>query len=318
MARAWTQTALDELFERLPTDRPFTSAMALHVGVPAHRVHEWVEARRLRALLRGVYAVRGLPDSLETRWAAVRTVVPADCVVTDRTAAWLHGAPMTAVPGEQDAAPLVCVFAPPGRRLRNGLTRSGERRLAAEDVVHVGGVQVTTPLRTACDLLRQGHRDQALGVTDMLAGCAGLSARRIEAELGRFKRYRGIVQARALAPVVDGRSGSPSESVMRLRWHDAGLPRPECQVEVESPVGSYYIDVGLPGERFGAEYFGAEFHHESTAHHDETRLAWIRDVLGWTLPVLRRVNVHGRQQDAEFVLRAAWRDHRARHARTIV
>jgi hypothetical protein len=41
---------------------------------------------------RGVYAMPDLVDDLELRLAMLRLVVPSECVVTDRTAAWLWGA----------------------------------------------------------------------------------------------------------------------------------------------------------------------------------------------------------------------------------
>jgi hypothetical protein len=40
----------------------------------------------------------------------------------------------------------------------------------------------------------------------------------------------------------------------RLRWLDVGLPRPECQVEIPAlNGGSYYLDIGLPERKLGAE-----------------------------------------------------------------
>ncbi len=88
-------------------------------------------------------------------------VVPEDCVVTDRTAAWLWGAGSALAPNDHLKVPKASVFAPPGRRLRNNLTASGERMLTDRDVVELGGLLVTTSLRTACDLARLLHRDQA-------------------------------------------------------------------------------------------------------------------------------------------------------------
>ena len=70
------------------------------------------------------------------------------------------------------------MFSPPGYRLRNGLVASGERMLRPEDVVEIGGLRVTTPLRTACDLGRLLHRDQAFAAMDSLAGLGAFSVER--------------------------------------------------------------------------------------------------------------------------------------------
>ena len=51
--------------------------------------------------------------------------------------------------------------------------------------------------------------------------------------------------------------------------------------------------------RFGAEYFGEEFHGEDEKEHDESRLVWLREELGWVIVVLRKENVYGHDQDAE-------------------
>ena len=52
-------------------------------------------------------------------------------------------------------------------------------------------------------------------------------ARAADAEIGRFRGFRGVVQLRCLAPLGDGRAESPGESALRLHWYDAGLPTPE-------------------------------------------------------------------------------------------
>jgi len=179
--------------------------------------------------------------------------------------------------------------------------------LSTDDVVERDGVLVTTPLRTACDALRLLHRDQAIAVSDMLTSVGAFEVERVSQELERFKGYRGVIQARALAPLIDRGSGSPGESIVRMRWYDAGLPRPTCQVEVEAPRGSYFIDLGLPGMKFGAEYFGEEFHGPDEAERDRSRLAWIRDVEGWTIVVIRKDNLFGPKQNAEQQLRSAYR-----------
>jgi hypothetical protein len=133
-------------------------------------------------------------------------------------------------------------------------------------------------------------------------------------ELTRFRGYRGIVQARVLAALVDERSQSLWESVLRLCWYDAGLPRPECQVEIEAPYGSYFRDMGLPELRFGAEYDGEEFHGPNQLLHDTERRAWAKHHGGWEIVVARKEHVIGRKQDIGRTLRREFDRHQAEAA----
>jgi hypothetical protein len=275
-----------------------------------------VDYPQLRALVRhglvkrpvhGVYAVSVLPDTLAFRVSVLKLVVPEACVVTDRTAGWLWGATMVLAPNDHLLTPRVSVFCPPGCRLRRTLVASGERRLAADDVSEIDGLRVTTPLRTACDLGRLLHRDQAIAALDSLTALGSFSLDELVAETTRFRRYRGVVQLRVLVLLVDPRSQSPGESVLRLRWIDIGLPRPQCQVEVATDWGtSYWVDIGLPELRFGAEYDGEEFHDEAHQAADEARRRWLREEREWTIEVARKSNVYGREQDIHQSLRTAY------------
>lgn len=294
---------LVERYLKLPLDAPFTTASARDTGAGWNDLRRLVAAGVLRHPVQGVYCAAGLVDDLDHRIDALRLVVPGDCVVTDRTAGWLWGAPMILAPGDHLETPAVSVFAPPGRRLRNELTDSGERMLAESDAVILRGLRVTTPLRTACDLGRLLPREQALAAMDALAGLGAFSVDQLCFEALRFKGYRGVIQLRFLAPLVEPKSGSPGESGLRLRWLDVGLPRPTCQLEIPAPNGSYYLlDMGLRERRLAAEYDGEEFHGEEQRGRDEYRREWARQQLGWTIVVARRHNLYGREQNIESLL----------------
>lgn len=296
------ETAVLECLRAWPT--PFTTSEALAAGATFPRLRAWAAAGLLAHPLRGVYHSPLLPDDLELRLAVLRLVVPEDCVVTDRTAGWLWGANMILAPGDHQQTPKVSVFSPPGHRLRNGLAASGERQLAEDDVVDLAGLRVTTPLRTAGDLGRLLHRDQAFAALDSLAGLRMFTADDLLRSVVRFAGYRGVVQLRALAPLVDPDAQSPGESVLRLRWIDLGLERPQCQVPVPAPNGAtWWLDMGLPERRFAAEYDGEEFHGDAQEAHDTWRRDWLRRTEGWTIVVARKQNVYGRSQDVDALLR---------------
>jgi very-short-patch-repair endonuclease len=288
----------------LPQGRPFTAAEALDRGVTWVTLRRLVSERLLVHPVRGVYALPDLADNLELRLAMLRLVVPHDCVVTDRTAAWLWGATMALAPNDHLRAPPVSVFAPPGRRLRNGLVDSGERRLGVEDVVELGGLLVTSPIRTACDLGRLLHRDQAFAAMDALAALHRFELEELRLEVERFKGYRGVVQLRSLVPWVRDGSQSQAESILRLRWVAEGLPEAECQVEVDGPDGPYFLDIGNREHRLAAEYDGAEFHGEDEREHDEDRRRWMSTNRAWVIVVVRKENLFGRRQDVHLLLRA--------------
>lgn len=295
------------LLGRLPDDRPFLAAEAAARGVDAKRLHRLLAGGLLRRPLRRVYVAAGLEDTLPLRLSALRLVVPSGCVVTDRTAAWLWAGDRMLAPNDHLAVPRLHVFAPPGRRLRNSLVDSGERMLAEADVTSLEGVLVTTPLRTACDLGRLLHRDQALGALDVLSALPGASPADIARAVTRYKGYRGVIQLRSLLPLADPRCRWPSESILRLRWYDAGLPRPVCQIEVPTPWGTTYtLDVGLPALKYAAEYDGEAYHGADRHEHDEARRDWLRHDGSWVIVVLRRDNVHGPGQDAERLLREGY------------
>jgi len=293
---------------RIPLDAPFTYAQARDLGIARRQLMRLLELGLIRRPFKGVYVAASLKDTMALRLAVLTLVVPPDCVLTDLTAGWLWAGDRMLAPNSHLIAPALSVFCKPGHRLRSKLTDSGERRFMPRDLVEVQGLVATAPLRTACDCGRLLHRDQAFAALDTLSATDAFTVDELLVEVNRFKGYRGVIQLRSFAPLTDPRSDSQSESVLRLRWYDACLPRPECQVEAETPWGTpYLVDVGRPDERFGAEYFGEEFHGEDRTQHDQRRLTWLEGEGGWTIVVARKHNVYGPHQDIVDILTATWR-----------
>src|SRR5213595_3644398 len=75
----------------LPLDVPFTGADALALGVSRQTLRTMLERGHLRRMLQGVYVAAQARDDMDLRAIALSLVVPTGAVVTDRTAAWLHG-----------------------------------------------------------------------------------------------------------------------------------------------------------------------------------------------------------------------------------
>lgn len=276
----------------LPIDRPFTTAYAASAGVGPGLRRRLVETGLLRPVLRGVLVATQVPDSLRLRVRAVRLVVPEYAVAVDRLAAWIHGVdalPRSAI----HEMPSLDVFSRTGSRMRRDRIRSGVRDLTARDVCVIDGLRVTSPLRTACDLGRLLWRYDALGAIDGFLRL-GVDRDELVREVERFKGFRGVVQLRRLVPLGDPRAESQPESALRLHWHEAELPWPDTQIWVhDGDVPRYRIDLGHERSRYGAEYFGEEWHDEDQREHDEGRIQWLEDSRDWVMDVFLKHHVYG-------------------------
>jgi hypothetical protein len=291
----------------LPLDRPFTRAQAADARVDPRRLRALVEDGLLRKVLRGVYAATQAPDSVLFRAQAVGLVVPDCAIVTDRTAAWLHGVPILER-GAHLEAPPISICETVDSRVRRADVDGRRRQLLDRDIVEVHGIRVTTPLRTGLDLGRRLWRFDALAALDGVLR-VGVDHDELLEETDRFKGYRGVIQLRSLAPLADGRAESPGESALRLHWYDAGLPRPEPQYWILDDWGHeiYRLDVPHPGLKYAAEYDGEEFHSsDADVEHDNERRAWMRRERGWVIDVFEKDDVYGRDTDITSRLRAGF------------
>lgn len=299
----------------LPVDKPFTRSMARAAGVNDQLLQRLYQRGMLRRPVRNVYVGAGVPDSIQLRLAVLSLVVPQGCFVADHSAAWLHAGDVALPPNGHLEVPRLSVFRPADEgRLRNDLTRSGERTVRDDDLTELDGLLVTTPLRTSWDLGRLQQPDLALAGMDQMLALGVFEHEELVAGLPRFARQRGVVQLRGLVPLVDGRAQSFGESGLRRRWHDAGLPRPELQIPVmvDGRV-LYWLDMGLEEERFAAEYDGERWHSdERDRQYDAGRRGWLREERAWWIEVFRNENVYGQRQDATERLATAHRELRSR------
>ena len=291
----------------VPIDHPFTRSWARGAGVTDRQLADWVAASLLISPMRGVFHAAQLPDGLELRLACLGVVVPEGAVVTGRTAGWVHGAPMILAPGDHVCIPHVEMHLPPGSRLRNPLATGGERSLLGHEVVCIGGIWVTAKLRTTVDLGRGLRREQAFAAMCAMAKVADFDEQDLAMavrEHGRFAGYRGIRQARELAPLVNPKHDSPPECILALAGHDEpGVPCLEPQHPVPSPHGSYFVDLAVPALKYGAEYKGAFWHDESRTEADEQRLAWLVEHEGWIIDEFDDNDVYGPGRDPGSRLR---------------
>jgi hypothetical protein len=279
----------------VPVDRPFTTSWARAQGVDARRLRSWVRTGLLVAPVHGVLYAAQIPDCLALRIACLRLVVPEHAVVTDRTAAWLHGAPMVLEPNAHLLVPRVDLFLPPGGRLRRTVLRSGERELFPGEIEVLDGLRVTSPLRTVCDLGMKLPRKPAFAAMCSLLKVSDFTLEDISHQADvRFKGHRWVRQLRALIPLCDPRFESPGESILALIWHDTpGLPAFEPQWEVEAPTGSFFLDLAVPALAYAAEYNGDEWHGEDREAADKARQEWLEQRGGWAFGIFVAEDIKG-------------------------
>jgi hypothetical protein len=251
---------LDSSFP-LPATVPFTTAAARREGLLPRDLTALVAAGLLRRPVKGVYLSTAAGDSLDLRVASLKLVVPEDCVVVDGHAGWLLGAEMALAPGEHIDIRPVSVFRPSGAgRLRNVLAASGERWLPDGHVTEVGGLRVTTAIRTAWDLGRTRWPSRALAGVDQMLRLGLFSHPEFLAGIAQFRGRRWVTTLRAIGPLADGRAESPPESVLRLLCYENMLAMTP-QVEVHD--GDRFVarlDLADEALLVGAEYDGVEWH----------------------------------------------------------
>jgi hypothetical protein len=299
-------TALLGPDSQVPIDRPFTREEALASGVSPARLARMVDQGLIVSPLRGALHAAGLPDGLALRAACAKLVVPGDAVITDRTAGWLHGAPMVLAPGDHLRIPDLDLFRPPGNRVRRGSVRSGERTLRQDEIVVIHGLRVTTKLRTTCDLGMQLPRRQAFAAICAMMKVADFTNGDISHQADtRFKGYRWVSQLRALARLATPCFDSPGECSLALSWIDEGtLPPFVPQYEVRGPHGPCYLDLAVPDLLYAAEYDGAAWHGPDQEVHDHERREYLRVEHGWMIDVFRDEHVSGPTPSAGELLRA--------------
>lgn len=266
---------LDPLHALLPLDRPFDRRTARAAGIERAALERLLRSGAVRRVLRGVYASAEAPDTRAFRAAAVALAAGDQCVVRDRTSAWVHGVAVEALTG----APATVVPLDVLTRTTSG--RSGSHRLAVHDLQRVDGLRVTTPLRTALDLGRLLPPDRALACLDALLRGGSFTHAALLAELPRMTGCPGVGQLRALAVQADARADGTAESVLRLHWHAARLPTPVPGMPVAAGGRLLRLALAVERRQFAAVVSGQLLRGEVTAE-DLVAL----EVAGWRVVVL--------------------------------
>jgi hypothetical protein len=154
-----------------------------------------------------------------------------------------------------------------GGRSKNGFVRHCVG--IPEDVVTIDGLQVTTLARTLIDVAASS--DMAVGVaagdfalratdpSDSGVLLARTTVQELGAELAALPVSSGAARGRRAIEFVDGRSGSPGESLSRVVIHQLGFPAPELQARFDDARGLVgFVDFWWPDASVTGEFDGHE------------------------------------------------------------
>lgn len=289
----------------LPVTEPFTFTMAREAGISRRRLVALLETGLVRRALKGVYLATEIGDSLSIRAACLRLVAPADCIIVDRHAGWLLGAEMILAPGEHISLRPLSLFRPAGHgRLRNDIASSGERDVTDSETVEIGGLRVTTALRTSWDLGRVRWPDEAIAGVSMMHRLGAYDPEEFIEGIEQFRGHRWVTTLRAIGPIADGRFESPPEAVLALRCHQARFPMTP-QVDVATAAGEFIARLDLANEDLLAavEYDGAEWHTSPAQQaRDRERRLDVRDE-GWLVEAFTKSDLFTRTGSADVRIR---------------
>ena len=280
--------------------QPFDLTMALDLGLTRKELRAHLVVGKLRRLFRGVYVDARTPDTREQRLAGIKLIAPAEAIVCNESASWLMAVDAYK-PSEQYLLEPSLVVPHGSTRVTKPGVRCRQAIIASSDVTEIDGVLVTTPLRTASDLLRRLYRPYALSAADGLAHAGLIELEPLWEFVANLKGYPGIVQARSLALLVEPLAASPGESWQRLRIVDAGFPIPRSQFPIVDNFGrTRWVDLAYPHLKIAAEYDGREFHTDTwDVNHDHTRRNYLSSVMSWRFAIARKEDIFGEKVDFE-------------------
>ncbi|SDO55881.1 DUF559 domain-containing protein [Geodermatophilus sp. DSM 45219] len=197
-----------------------------------------------------------LDDAIDSRerLALLAGLLPADAAYSHATAAALLGAHVD-LPARAHVA-----MTP-----RRVLPQRAEfvvhaRGLTEQDVVLHRGLRTTSGPQTWLDLAGQLPAHELLAVGDALMRGGHLPPEALARRLERAARVRGVVRARECAPLLDPRSMSRPESLVRYWLVTSDLPDPQPQLPVCDRWGRVvaHADLGYEEWKVLLEYEGRQ------------------------------------------------------------
>lgn len=247
----------------------FSVASALDLGVGTKRLR----GPDLERPFWGIRALSGSADTIDGLALAYAARMPPHAFYSHTTAAALWGIPLPWTP----SAPLH-VAVPPGHAVPCGRGVAGHRLgIDAGDVVQLSGLRLTSLARTWCDLGAMLSGEDLVAAGDFLIWRRRVPGLRLtpddlSAAVGRFPGRRGRPLLERTLPLLSDRADSPPESVLRVRFAVAGLPRPAVNRELFDDTGAF---LAMPDLAFLA--YKVCFDYEGDHHRTDPR-QWEKDI----------------------------------------
>ena len=227
--------------------------------------------RDLSAPFRGVREVHESAD-LRELCRSYSTIMRPDAYFCGPTAAALWGIPL---PRHLETDRRLHVGLPHGRRATRLTGTVGHHFvITAGELTSAGGLRLTTPARTWCDLAPYLTVEQLVSAGDHLlwrdAPLATLAE--IADMVRRHPGRRGAGTRVAAVPKLSDGSAAPSETTLRLRFAAAGLPPVTPNHEVFGEHGTLIavIDLAFVEYEVGVDHEGD--------HHRTDQRQWRRDL----------------------------------------
>jgi hypothetical protein len=236
-------------------------------------------------LARGLYISRSTTPDLAARCRAWSLVLPPDAAFSHRTAGELLGAPIAS-----SAVPHVSLT--PRRVLPQWTDLAvHSRRLQPQDVTEHERLRLTSGAQTFLDLAPSVWPEDLVAVGDALMRRGHMTAEDLAERLVRADRVRGVVRARACAPLLSPLSMSRPESVIRYWVLTSDLPAPQAQIPIRDRWGVVrtHADLGFEEWRVALEYEGRQHADDDQFGRDIDRYS-LMAADGWL--TLRFANRH--------------------------
>ncbi|WP_246080570.1 DUF559 domain-containing protein [Modestobacter altitudinis] len=258
----------------------YTWATARAMGVTRRQVER--DGHRIG---QGLYLSTAVEPSLTERCRAWARVLPPTAAFGGATAAVLLGAPLAEPPRPTVVLPPHAVV--PARPELVRLVRT----LTPVDLGTIHGLQVTSGSQTFLDLAALLPPHDLVTVGDALYRGRHLDADRLAERLARADRVRGVVRARACAPLLSPQAQSRPESLMRYWLATSELPDPEPQVPLFDGRGREVAhgDLGYRRWKVLLEYEGRQHAEREQFRRDVDRYS-LMGADGWL--VLRFADQH--------------------------
>lgn len=255
---------------------PFTGSYAESLGVPRRRLNGQAFAR----LFRDVYVSAAVQvDEATRRRAAILLVPGAALSHTSAAEHWRFPLPLSL---HRDVVHLAVGFGAQAAHVR-GL-RVHELRLGSGDVVTDGGVAVLSPSRTMLDLAPWLSLADLTAATDWAVRQGLVTKAELAESAYQAKGHRGVRRLRGAVGLCDPGAESPQESRLRVVLVCAGLPRPECNVDIDDAREQFIArgDLVYREHKVVVEYDGAVHLEDAQRIRDAARR---NDLLaaGWTV-----------------------------------